>query len=717
MRSIRLNKRIKRKKSKIDKLYNELVSIFDSIDEVIYVTDPESYEILYVNAALCKSLKKSKSSIIGRKCYRVFQGMTEPCPFCSNEQIFGKNLGKTYIWEFQNRLNKRWYRCIDRAIRWSDGRFVRYEMAIDITESKTIEEILRESEQRYRKLFEKSPMAITILDSNGVIIECNDATVALTGYSKNELIGSKITDLPTIKPDEIPQILEKFKMMQETKELEDDEIEFMRKDGTKKWIRVNGSAILGKEGILGFQIITQDITDIKSFERSIRESEETFRNLAEYSPNMIFINHKGRVVYANKRCEELLGYKKEEFYAENFDFLVLISPQYHDLVKQNFARHLEGKDIPPYEYELISKDGKRLRAIITTKLIDYKGEQAILGIITDITNYIRTFEALKESETKYKTLTENLNVGIYRNSGLDGDFIEVNPAMLKIFGYDKKEDIQNLKAIDLYLNPDDRDRFNEKMRRDGFVKNLELPLKRKDGSVFYASVSAVAVKNKEGNIQYYDGMIEDITERKLAQKKLEESYQKLRLILDGTVNALSSTTKIKDPYTAGHQQRVTQLAIAIAKEMGLPDERIEGLRVAGIVHDLGKIQVASEILNKPIKLSDIEMALIKEHPHAGYEILKNIEFPWPVAQIVLQHHERIDGSGYPSGLKGEEILLEAKILAVADIVEAMSAHRPYRAPIAVPTVLNYLAEQKGKTLDSLVVDACLTVFKKGFEFK
>jgi putative nucleotidyltransferase with HDIG domain len=188
-------------------------------------------------------------------------------------------------------------------------------------------------------------------------------------------------------------------------------------------------------------------------------------------------------------------------------------------------------------------------------------------------------------------------------------------------------------------------------------------------------------------------------------------------VLNGTVHALASTTEKRDPYTAGHQHRVAQLACAIASEMNLPENEIEGIRVAGIVHDIGKIYVAAEILNKPVKLKDIEMELIKAHCQAGYEILKTIEFPWPVADMVLQHHEKLNGTGYPQGLSGNQIILGARILAVADVVEAMISHRPYRSALTINDAIKEIKDNRGVLYDVDVVDACIKVLSRGFEFK
>jgi len=197
---------------------------------------------------------------------------------------------------------------------------------------------------------------------------------------------------------------------------------------------------------------------------------------------------------------------------------------------------------------------------------------------------------------------------------------------------------------------------------------------------------------------------------------LQNTTEKLRKALDGTVHALALTVEMRDPYTAGHQRRVAELASAMARRIGLSSDQVEGIRMAGIVHDLGKISVPTAILNKPGRLTKNEFNLIKDHSQVGYDILKDIEFPWPIAQMVLQHHERMDGSGYPQGLSGEEILLEARMLAVADVVEAMASHRPYRPALGIDKALEEISRNKGILYDPEVVDTCLALFtEEGFK--
>jgi putative two-component system response regulator len=210
---------------------------------------------------------------------------------------------------------------------------------------------------------------------------------------------------------------------------------------------------------------------------------------------------------------------------------------------------------------------------------------------------------------------------------------------------------------------------------------------------------------------------ESRTYRENLEQMVADRTAKLRRTLDEVILVIAHIVESRDPYTAGHQQRVAEVAGAMAENMGFSQDRLKGIRMAGIIHDLGKISVPAEILSKPGLLNDMEFELIKVHPRTGYDILKGIEFPWPIAEMVYQHHERMDGSGYPRGLKGEEILLEARILGVADVVEAMASHRPYRAGLGIDAALDEISRNRGVFYDSQVVDACLSVFRDGgFKF-
>jgi putative nucleotidyltransferase with HDIG domain len=233
----------------------------------------------------------------------------------------------------------------------------------------------------------------------------------------------------------------------------------------------------------------------------------------------------------------------------------------------------------------------------------------------------------------------------------------------------------------------------------------------------YLAEGHVRDHREEEALHVVADLLAAVLQQKKAQNELEGALTRLRKTLGTIAQAMGTALETRDPYTAGHQHRVADLARAMATEMGLPADQIEAVRMAATVHDIGKIAVPAEILSKPGRLSDAEFELIKVHPKAGYDILRGIDFLWPIAQIVLQHHERLDGSGYPAGLCGEHILIEARIIGVADVVEAMSTHRPYRPSLGLDEALAELSRNKGVLYDASAADACLRLFtEKQFSF-
>lgn len=203
-----------------------------------------------------------------------------------------------------------------------------------------------------------------------------------------------------------------------------------------------------------------------------------------------------------------------------------------------------------------------------------------------------------------------------------------------------------------------------------------------------------------------------LADRDRAVAHLRQNILRMHKTLEGVIQAIATSSEIRDPYTAGHQRRTSTLACAIAGMLGLSKDRIVGIRMAGVIHDVGKLTVPAEILAKPTRLTDLEFGLIKTHVQAGYDILKEIDSPWPIAEIAFQHHERIDGSGYPQGLSGKNILMEAKIMAVADVVEAMSSHRPYRPGLGIDKALEEISQNRGILYEPEIADACIAVFKE-----
>ncbi|MBF0473235.1 MAG: response regulator [Nitrospirae bacterium] len=331
-------------------------------------------------------------------------------------------------------------------------------------------------------------------------------------------------------------------------------------------------------------------------------------------------------------------------------------------------------------------------------------------------------DTLMDSELKLKTIFDNANDGIIITDIETKKLLTVNNKICQMTGF-SNEELLSMNIMDIHLKEDAPmilAKFDMQVTNKGTLLEA-VPIRRKDGTIFYAdiNISPIILNNK----QYVVGFFRDMTKRLIllnelgahknsledlvSQRTIElnESLMKLRFIIDSITKAMAHTVEAKDPYTAGHQKHVSEIARKIANKMGLPKDQVEGIRVAGVLHDLGKIQVPSEILSKPAKLNEFEFGLIHMHSNTGYTILNGIDFPWPIADIVRQHHERIDGSGYPLGLKKEEILIESKILSVADVYDAMVTHRPYRAALGRDAALNEIQKNKGILYDSVIVDA------------
>ena len=318
----------------------------------------------------------------------------------------------------------------------------------------------------------------------------------------------------------------------------------------------------------------------------------------------------------------------------------------------------------------------------------------------------------RESEGKNRDLVDNIKLGIFRRTpGIQGKFLEVNKAMEGITGF-SREELLDMNIKDLYIDLSELDTLTNEVTINDWKVTRETQLKKKDGKTITIAETVVAIRYDSGKISFWDGILEDVTERIQAQKQIQESLQRLQKTIKEIIQAMAYIGEVRDPYTAGHQKRVAQLSFELGKLMGLPNDQYEGLTMAAFVHDIGKILVPADILSKPGKLSKPELDMLKDHTKIGYEILKTIEFPWPIAKIVLQHHERLDGSGYPAGLSGDQIILEAKILAVADVVEAMSSHRPYRPALGVDKALAEINQFRGVLYDSNVVDACVKLFNQ-----
>ena len=321
-------------------------------------------------------------------------------------------------------------------------------------------------------------------------------------------------------------------------------------------------------------------------------------------------------------------------------------------------------------------------------------------------------ESLKESKERFRSLLENTSDWIWE-SDKKGRYTYSSPRVEELLGFSSKETMHKtiMDFVPSNLKNLYQETFKNLLGAKKSFKGFETTCQQKNGQHVVVENNAVPVFSENGGLLGYRGVTRDITDRKMAMEALKKSRDVLHANLEETVKSLASAEEKRDPYTAGHQTRVDRLACAIARELGLSDQQTEGLHFAALLHDIGKIALPSEFLSKPTSLSHQEHEIIKCHAQVGYDILKNIHFPWPVAEIVYQHHEYLDGSGYPRNLTDKEILLEAKILTVADVVEAISSHRPYRPSLGMDSALEEIQDGRGIRYYAPCVDACLKLIK------
>lgn len=340
----------------------------------------------------------------------------------------------------------------------------------------------------------------------------------------------------------------------------------------------------------------------------------------------------------------------------------------------------------------------------------------------------RVEQVLQQSEERYYVLVKTMSDVIWTVDVNNPNQVNyVSPSITSLLGYSVEEAMA--KSMEEVLEPssveaamkaltEELDMENMERKDLSRSRTLELEMKRNDGSIVSVEVKYSFLRGSDGRPAEIVALARDVSKRKEAELEIKQSTQRLIRAMEDTIQAMAMIVEMRDPYTAGHQRRVTQLACAIAQEIGLSPAQITGLRLAGTIHDIGKVRVPADILTNPDGLSDAEFTIIKMHPVSGHEILKTIDLPWPIAEIIHQHHERMDGSGYPLGLSGKDIIIEARILAVADTVEAITSHRPYRPAQGIDKALEEISRSKGKLYDPDVVDACLKLFsQQKFSFK
>jgi len=579
------------------------------------------------------------------------------------------------------------------------------------TEQKKTEELLRNAERNWRDSFNSLEDVMLIIDKDYNIENINEIGLKLLGKSKEEVIGKKCYQI--ISGADSPAEECPGKKSLETKQVESLD-RYEKRFG--RIFSIKSSPMLDENGeVMKFVDLMRDITERKKAEEALRGSEERLSSFMESATDSFFLlDSELNYVEINKAGLWLFpaGTKKEDIIGKN---VVEIAP---DIKKTGrYDKYMEVlKTGKPFFVDDIVPHPKFGDVHLTLRAFKVGNNLGIISI--DITELKRAEEELKEAKSHFETL---FNVVVDPVVIIDGKgkILEITNRAQEVIGYNREELVgKSFLKMNLLTAKSKAIAIKNLAKRIMGMKIVpyEIEMLTKDGKKISFEIKGARIdyRGKPADMV----VLRDLTERKKTQEELQGALKKLRGALGATIQAMALTVETRDAYTAGHQRRVTSLARTIATEMKLSKDQIDGIRMAGMIHDLGKIGVPAEILNKPVRLTDIEFSLVKIHPLVGYNILKQIEFPWPVAEIVLQHHERINGSGYPRGLSDGDILLEARILGVADVVEAMASHRPYRPALGIDEALEEISQNKGVLYDPQVVDVCLKVLrKKRFKFE
>jgi PAS domain S-box-containing protein/putative nucleotidyltransferase with HDIG domain len=478
-------------------------------------------------------------------------------------------------------------------------------------------------------------------------------------------------------------------------------------------------AILGFVSAIGVILVFLEKT-----KKELKASEEKYRSIFENAVDGIFqAAPEGRFLSVNSAYARMYGYESaEELIAdvENIGTQMYVHPEDY----RQFVRLLGEKGfVEGYEGQRLRKDGTAIWVSSNARVVRSAAGTvlAIEGTVENVTARREAEDALRASQLKLSEAMDLARIVHWEVDVSTEEFV-FNDPFYAFYGTTAEQEGGYRMSREEYgrrfVHPDDMWVFRQvaekrlASRDREFLLDAEHRIVCRDGEVRHILVRIQISKDDTGRVTRYCGANQDVTKRKQAEEKLESTLGNLRKAVGGTIQAIVQVIEMRDPYTAGHQRRVADLARSIATEMGLPSDTIEGIRMAAVIHDIGKVAVPAEILSKPSRLTQNEFELVKDHAVTGYEILKDVEFPWPIAEIIYQHHERLDGSGYPRGLKGDGVLLEARIIALADVVEAMASHRPFRPARGIDAALDEIEEHKGTLYDPEVVDTCLKLFRE-----
>jgi len=568
---------------------------------------------------------------------------------------------------------------------------------------------------RYFDLYDLAPVGYCTVSEQGLILEANLTATTLLGVARGALVKQSLTRF-ILKEDQDSYYLH-CKQLFESGEPQACELRLVKMDGAPVWVRLEATVAQDADGMPVCLAVMSDITKRKQVEKALLIKTMLLEAQSETSiDGILAVDNEGHSILFNKRFGEL--WKIPQHILDTKDDAVMLECVLKQLKDPDeFGRKVaylyehraeqsreeiefaDGRYLDRYSSPLLSTDGQHLGRI---------------WFFRDITERKRAEEEALRLHQNIEAIMDSMDALAYV-----ADIETFELLFLNKYGRDNFPDFAPGKKCYEVLQTGQTSRCSF-CTNDRLVDATGTPT----GVYlweFQNTKTGTWFECRDQVIHWHDGHLVrleiaiDITERKRSEEELRQTLESLRKAVGVTIQVMASAVETRDPYTAGHQVRSANLARNIAAEMGLPQEKIDGIRMAGSIHDIGKLSIPAEILSKPTKLSEIEFSLIKEHARQGYEILRNVESPWPLAEIVYQHHERMDGSGYPRNLKGDYILIEARILAIADVVESMASHRPYRAGLGIEAALEEIEKNKGVFYDPDVVEACLRLFReKGY---
>jgi PAS domain S-box-containing protein len=585
----------------------------------------------------------------------------------------------------------------------------------NVTAHREAEEGLVQSEDKFRYLFDHSPVAKSLTLPNGEI-NVNQAFLDMLGYSREDL-HDDATWRDLTHPDDVMATEAAMAALssgaQSTVRFEK---RYLHKDGSIVWVEVISRLRWNPDGSPDYFMTTFfDVTERKAAESERVENEARLQALlddAPYGAHIYELRAEDRLVFIgyNRRAAEILG----------MDHSVLLGSTLEEAFPGNAgtataeAYRRVARDGGTWEADEYVYDADNLAGVFEVYAFSF-GANRVSVFFRDVTEKRRLERELERTNATLQAAMDQSSAGIAIADAPDGRLRYVNDAGLGIRGGDRQTIVDGVgieqyvaswQMLDLDGRPLEPDEVPlARAILYGEQASREFIIRRQDGEDRIVIGNAAPITDGSGNVEAAMVVFTDLTDIKRAESDLVDTNERLEVLLKSLTETLGRVGETRDPYTQGHEERVAALSRALAVELDLPTDEIDALETAALVHDIGKLSVPAEILSKPGSLSDVEFSLIKRHSQAGYDILENIPFPWPIAEIVLQHHERMDGSGYPNGLHGDEILLNARIIAVADVVEAMSSHRPYRPALGLQVALDEVTNASGK-YDLDVVAAC-----------